>query len=203
MVLEWNQLQTSWKDSGHVIVQDNQGGSFLVVSSPLPHLGRRKRGGNNQETAPLVAFYIDISIQLASNTKLQLSYADIVLKMDATYVSGYWTTWVTHYYIKFYDSLVITNTLTGKQFKPLSLYPGCTHKSETVVIAGCLSVWLIIVQHSQFVFAHIYVCMYVCMFMFMFCAIWEFVQSWDCVGHSQNFEIAFQSRDCTPNLEIV
>ena len=163
MVLEWSQLQTSWKDSGHVIVQDNQGGSFLVVSSPFPHLGRRKRGGNNQETAPLVAFYIDISIQLASNTKIQLPYADIVLKMDATYVSCYWTTWVTHYYIKFYDSLVITNTLTGKQFKPLSLYPWCTHKSETVVIAGCLSVRLIIVQRSQFVFAHMYVCMYVCL----------------------------------------
>ena len=30
----------------------------------------------------------------------------------------------------------------------------------------------------------------------MFRAIWEFAQSRDCVAHSQNPEIAFQSRDC-------
>ena len=30
----------------------------------------------------------------------------------------------------------------------------------------------------------------------MFRAIWEFAQSQDCVTHSQNPEIAFQSRDC-------
>ena len=36
----------------------------------------------------------------------------------------------------------------------------------------------------------------------MFHAIWEFAQSRDCVAHSQNPEIAFQSRDCAANLEI-
>ena len=42
--------------------------------------------------------------------------------------------------------------------------------------------------------------------MFMFRAIWEFVQSWDCAVHSQNPEIACQSRDCAlglRNLAIV
>ena len=36
---------------------------------------------------------------------------------------------------------------------------------------------------------------------YIFCAIWELGQSQDCVAHSQNPEIAFQSRDCTP-IEI-
>ena len=38
---------------------------------------------------------------------------------------------------------------------------------------------------------------------YMFYAIWEFMQSRDCVAHSQNPEIAFESRDCAANLEIV
>ena len=39
----------------------------------------------------------------------------------------------------------------------------------------------------------------------MFRAIWQFAQSRDCVAHSQNPEIAFQSRDCATivrNLQI-
>ena len=41
--------------------------------------------------------------------------------------------------------------------------------------------------------------------MYMFRAIWELAQSLDCVAHSQNPEIAFQSRDCATivrNLQI-
>ena len=33
--------------------------------------------------------------------------------------------------------------------------------------------------------------------MYLFRAIWEFAQSRDCIAHSQNPEIVFQSRDCT------
>ena len=43
----------------------------------------------------------------------------------------------------------------------------------------------------------VYVCVCVCVFVFfavyMFRAIWEFAHSQDCVAHSQNPEIAFQS----------
>ena len=42
-------------------------------------------------------------------------------------------------------------------------------------------------------------CVFVFVFfaVYMFCAIWKFAHSRDCVVHSQNPEIAFQSRDCT------
>ena len=40
------------------------------------------------------------------------------------------------------------------------------------------------------------------MYVYMFRAIWEFTQSRDCVAHSQNPEIALQSRDYAANLEI-
>ena len=41
-----------------------------------------------------------------------------------------------------------------------------------------------------------------CEGVYMFRAIWEFAQSRGCVAHSQNPEIAFQSRDCAAELEI-
>ena len=48
----------------------------LLFPPIFPHLGMRKRGGNNKETASyVVLYYIDISIQLASNTKRQLRYS--------------------------------------------------------------------------------------------------------------------------------
>ena len=114
--------------------------------------------------------------------------------MDATCVSGYWTTWVTHYYINFYNSLVMVSSLNHR----------CIHKSETT---GCLSMRLIFVQHCQFMFACMYVCMYVymcvyvlrnlriCAILRLCCAFSEFL---DCVPISR---LHSQSRDCVTGAQ--